>query len=88
MFGMQGDIIFLFLKNQGMPIISKITWQDINMRTGRISNRKLMHYSKLVCSAMELGVSFNDLISETRKYHGVEFGNRVEATVRDMRNHR
>jgi hypothetical protein len=58
------------------------------MRTGKISNMKLMRYSRLVCSAVELGVSLDDIISETRRYHGMEFGNRVEATVKAMKSYR
>jgi hypothetical protein len=58
------------------------------MQTGKISNMKLMRYSRLVYSAVELGVSLDDLISETRKYHGMEFGNRVEAAVKAMRIYR
>jgi hypothetical protein len=49
---------------------------------------KIKRYSKLVCSAVDLGVSLDDLIFETKKYHGMEFGNRVETAVKAMIQHR
>jgi len=54
------------------------------MGSGKNSSKKVMLYSELFCSAVRLGVSFDDLISETRKFHGMEFGNRVEKIVKGM----
>jgi hypothetical protein len=52
------------------------------MRAGNISGRKVRLYSDLVRSAVRLGVNIEDLISETKKFHGTEFGNQVEKMVK------
>lgn len=44
----------------------------------------IMHYSEMVCSAVQLGVSLDDLMSETRKYHGNTFSNSVEKVVKTI----
>jgi hypothetical protein len=52
------------------------------MRAGNISSRKMRLYSEFVRSAMRLGVNIDDLISETKKFHGIEFGDQVEKMVK------
>ena len=44
----------------------------------------IMRYSEMVCNAVHLGVNFDDIISETRKYHGCEFTNKVEKVVKTL----
>jgi hypothetical protein len=48
------------------------------------SNMNIMRYSEMVCSALQLGVNFDDLMSETRKYHGRDFSSRVEKVVKTL----
>lgn len=54
------------------------------MHQKRFSGMSVMHYSEMVCSAVQLGVSLDDLMSETRKYHGHDFSNRVEKVVKTI----
>jgi hypothetical protein len=54
------------------------------MHARSISARKVRQYSDLVRSAARLGIDIDDLISETRKFHGIEFGDRVEKMVKGM----
>ncbi len=54
------------------------------MSPKRFSGMSVMHYSEMVCSAVQLGVSLDDLMSETRKYHGNDFGNSVEKVVKTI----
>lgn len=44
----------------------------------------IMRYSEMVCNAVSLGVNFDDIICETRKYHGNEFTSRVEKVVKTL----
>lgn len=44
----------------------------------------IMRYSEMVCNAVHLGVNFDEIISETRKYHGNEFSSRVEKVVKTL----
>lgn len=54
------------------------------MHPKRHSGMSIMQYSEMVCSAVHLGVSLDDLMSETRKYHGNDFGNSVEKVVKTI----
>ncbi|MBN2160021.1 MAG: hypothetical protein JW807_11550 [Spirochaetes bacterium] len=54
------------------------------MNPKRFSSMNIMKYSEFVCSAVQLGISFDDIISETRKFHGREFTSRVEKVVKTM----
>jgi len=44
----------------------------------------IMRYSEMVCNAVQLGVNLDDIISETRKYHGYEFTSKVEKVVKTL----
>jgi len=48
------------------------------------SSLNIMRYSELVCNAVSHGVNFDDIMNETRKYHGREFSNRIEKVVKTM----
>jgi hypothetical protein len=48
------------------------------------SGTNILRYSELVCSAVRLGVSLDDIMAETRRYHGREFSNNVEKVVKSM----
>jgi hypothetical protein len=52
------------------------------MRAGNISGWKVRLYTDLARSAVRLGVNIEDLISETKKFHGIEFGNQVEKMMK------
>lgn len=54
------------------------------MHPKRFSSMSIMKYSEMVCSAVSLGVNFDDIICETRKFHGNEFTSRVERVVKTM----
>lgn len=54
------------------------------MHLKRFSSMSIMRYSEMVCNAVHLGVNFDDIICETRKYHGHEFTNRVEKVVKTL----
>ncbi len=54
------------------------------MHPKRFSSTSIMKYSEMVCSAVSLGVNMDDIICETRKYHGNEFTNKVEKVVKTM----
>ncbi len=54
------------------------------MRPTLRSSMNIMNYSEMVCSAVRLGVCLDELLCETRKYHGREFGNRVEKVVKTI----
>jgi hypothetical protein len=54
------------------------------MHKRKFSNMNIKRYSELVRSAVLLGVNYDDIIAETRRYHGNEFGNKVEDAVRPM----
>jgi|MudIll2142460700_1097286.scaffolds.fasta_scaffold2573559_1 hypothetical protein len=56
------------------------------MSPQKFSSMSIMHYSEMVCSAVKLGVSLDELISETRKFHGKDFTNRVEKVVKTIIN--
>lgn len=51
--------------------------KEINPR----NQKEIARYSKLVLEAMELGVSIEDIIFETRKYHGHVFANLVAQRI-------
>ena len=46
----------------------------------------IMRYSEMVCSAVQLGVSLDEIICETRKFHGKDFTSRVEKVVKTIIN--
>ena len=52
------------------------------MKPMRGTGINIMRYSEMVCSAVRLGVCLDDLLRETRNYHGRDFGNRVEMVVK------
>ena len=52
------------------------------MRINRFSHASIKKYSELVRSAVRLGVSLDEIITETRKYHGMDFANRIENNIR------
>jgi hypothetical protein len=54
------------------------------MHSKQYSSLNIMRYSELVCNAVKHGVSLDDIMSETRKYHGREFSNRIEKVVKTM----
>jgi hypothetical protein len=54
------------------------------MSPKRFSSMSIMRYSEMVCSAVKLGVSLDEIISETRKFHGKDFTNRVEKVVKTI----
>ncbi|HOD15673.1 MAG TPA: hypothetical protein PLA65_13335 [Spirochaetota bacterium] len=54
------------------------------MQTKNYSSFNIMRYSELVCNAVQHGVNFDDIMNETRKYHGREFSNRIEKVVKTM----
>ncbi len=54
------------------------------MQTKNHSSINIMRYSELVCNAVQAGVNFDDIMNETRKYHGREFSNRIEKVVKTM----
>ncbi len=54
------------------------------MHPKRFTSMSIMRYSEMVCNAVHLGVNFDDIISETRKYHGNEFTSRVEKVVKTL----
>jgi hypothetical protein len=54
------------------------------MNSKRFSGMSIMNYSEMVCSAVQLGVSLDDIMTETRKFHGRDFSCRVEKVVKTM----
>lgn len=54
------------------------------MHPQQFSTMNVMRYSELVCDAVQLGVNLDDLLSETRKYHGRDFSNQIEKVVKTM----
>ncbi len=54
------------------------------MKPRCVNGMNIMNYSEIVCSAVRLGVSLDDLLKETRNYHGRDFGNRVEKVVKTI----
>jgi len=54
------------------------------MHPKRFTSMSIMKYSEMVCNAVHLGVNFDEIISETRKYHGNEFSSRVEKVVKTL----
>jgi len=56
------------------------------MSAQKFSSMNIMRYSEMVCSAVKLGVSLDEIISETRKFHGKDFTNRVEKVVKTIIN--
>jgi len=54
------------------------------MQSKNHSSINIMRYSELVCNAVRHGVNFDDIINETRKYHGRDFSNRIEKVVKTM----
>jgi hypothetical protein len=54
------------------------------MQSKNHSSLNIMRYSEMVCNAVQHGVSLDDIINETRKYHGREFSNRIEKVVKTM----
>lgn len=53
-------------------------------QTDVISDRKIKKYSKWLARAAKHGVSLDDLILETRKYHGNSFAERVISKVKNF----
>lgn len=56
------------------------------MKPRRVNGMNIMSYSEMVCSAVRLGVSLDELLVETRIYHGRDFRNRVEKVVKTILN--
>ncbi len=54
------------------------------MHPKRFTSMSIMRYSEMVCNAVHLGVNYDEIISETRKYHGNEFSSRVEKVVKTL----
>jgi hypothetical protein len=54
------------------------------MQTKNHSSFNIMRYSELVCNAVRHGVNLDDIMSETRKFHGRDFSNRIEKVVKTM----
>jgi len=58
--------------------------KETSMHPKRFSSMSIMRYSEMVCNAVQLGVNLDDIISETRKYHGYEFTSKVEKVVKTL----
>jgi hypothetical protein len=50
----------------------------------RFTKRQVISYSKLAATAVQHSVSLDEIIKETRRYHGDEFANAVESCVRTL----
>lgn len=50
----------------------------------RFTKRQVVSYSKLAATAVQHNVSLDEILQETRRYHGDDFANAVETCVRGL----
>ena len=52
-------------------------------QTGHFSKKELQSYCKWAAAAVRHSVSLDEILYQTRLYHGEEFAGRVEKTIRE-----
>jgi hypothetical protein len=50
----------------------------------RFTKRQVVSYSKLAATAVQHSVSLDEILQETRRYHGDEFAIAVENCIRGL----